>query len=126
MRSCRTRWGLAVAAGLAWLAPAGAAHAQVSYGYDSLVYGGAPAQSYYNSWGYSSLYTEPSTAMFTPGMPTPPRTVAPYDDPPYGTFGQGNNLPGYTYHRSAAVAPPAKAVVTTKRRGLFGRTRTRR
>lgn len=125
----RSRWGLltVIASGLAWLLPAGAARAQSSYGYDSFVYGAAPAQSYYANAGYSPIYSDPSTAEHAIGEQEPFRRVVPYAAPPYGMFGPSDGLT-YVYPAPANTAPARvqTQVVTPRRRGLLGRVRGRR
>ncbi len=118
--------GLAIAAGLVWLWPTASAHAQYSYGYDSLTYGGVPAQSQYFSSGYPSIYTDPSTGVFVSDSVASPKVVAPYTQPPDGAFGRGNAF-NYQPPRQAAVkSTPARAAAPTRRRGLFVRSKTRR
>jgi len=118
--------GLAIAAGLVWLWPTAAARAQYSYGYDSLTYGGVPAQSQYYTSGYSSIYTDPSTGVFASDSVAAPKVVAPYTEPPGGVFGRGNAF-NYQPPRQAAVRPAqARAAAPTRRRGLFVRSKTRR
>jgi len=116
-----TRWGLAIAAGLAWLLPATAARAQFSLGYDSFVYGAPPPQTFWYSAGYESVYTDPNTGVFRDGQSAGPRTLAPVVRPPYGTFPQGGTLPTVTTRPAQGWAPvpqaPQRAV--GRRRGLI-------
>jgi hypothetical protein len=110
---------IAAAAALVWLCPASAARAQFSYGYDSWIYGGtAPAQLWYSGFGYSSMYVDPSTAFYQSGTAAPPRPLAPYEKPPFGSFGRANGVSPY-----AAPAPPAVAAPAgpPPRRGLIRR-----
>lgn len=129
MRPLRTRWGLltVIASGLAWLAPVGAARAQSSYGYDSFVYGAAPAQSYYANAGYSPIYSDASTAEHAIGEQERFRRAAPYSTPPFGMFGPSDGL-NYAYPGAMNTAPARvqTQVVTPRRRGLLGRVRGRR
>ena len=124
MRGNRAGWGIAAAAGLVYMFSGSEARAQFSYGYDSLTY--IPtAQTYYANAGYSPIYTDPSTGAFVNGTTMGPRVVAPYGEPPFGTFGRGNGL--YTYGRNGAiVAAPARVVAAPRRRGLLGRQRAGR
>ena len=118
----RTRLFLAAAA-LAWLCPAASARAQFSYGYDSWIYGGgvAPAQAWYNGFGYSSMYTDPSTAFYRSGTAVPPRPVAPYEEPPFGSFGRANGVAPYAAPAAPAVAAPVPPRVQAPRRGIIRR-----
>lgn len=128
MRPRHTRWGLTtvIASGLAWLMPAATARAQSSYGYDSFVYGAAPAQMYYANSPYSSIYSDHSTAEHAINEQEMFRRVAPYSTPPYGAFGPSNGLNTYTYRNPIGRAPAPPQMVTPRRRGLLGRTRGRR
>ena len=86
--------------------PASRANAQVSYGRDSLMYGGyQPSMSYYQGSAYTQMYTDPSNAFYANGAALPPSGVAPYGQPAAGTFGQGSGLP--TVYNRAAQAPQA-------------------
>lgn len=100
--------GLTIAAGLVAFLPASQANAQVSYGRDSLMYGGyQPSMSYYNGPGYTQMYTDPSNAFYANGTALSPRGVAPYGQPAAGTFGQGSGLP--TVYNRPVQGPQASA-----------------
>jgi hypothetical protein len=124
----RTRRGrFLAAAGLAWaclwLVPAPAAHAQYSYGYDSMYYGQVPSQTWWRGAGFSGMYTDPSNGVYQNGAVVPPRPVAPYEQPPYGTFGRANALaPGYASNGTPLVTAPP----TPPRRGVIRRMLRRR
>ena len=116
--------GLSIAVGLLVLGQAATARAQFSYGYDSYNYGSyQPSMTYYYSSGYSRLYTDPSNGMGGNGVNfAGPRTIAPYSQPPYGSFGAGDRLPSvYAQGPAAAVAP-----VQAKPRGPLRRIFRRR
>lgn len=116
----RTRWGIAIAAGLVWLLPATAARAQFGYGYDSFLYGSPPPQTFWAGAGFDSQYTDPSTGVFFNGEIASPRTVAPYAYPPYGAFQRGNGLPAV--NRPFVMAPaPVRPAAVRRRRGLIRR-----
>ncbi|GAC1469641.1 MAG: hypothetical protein NVSMB9_13670 [Isosphaeraceae bacterium] len=119
MSTHRTLKRLAIAAGLVLLCPI-AARAQVSYGYDSLVYGQIPAQSYYQGAGYLPVYTDPGTGVYMNGTQEPFRGVAPYEDPPYGVGGLGRGNLLSTPGRRTNVLP-ARQVIRPRRRGRLGR-----
>lgn len=120
MRPFRTRWGLAIAAGLAWMTPATPARAQFAYGYDSFMYGTPPPQTFWANAGFQSVYTDPSTGVFAGNEVTPPRTLAPYANPPYGAFQRGNGLPAVARPNPVAVGPVRRPAVR-QRRGLIRR-----
>jgi hypothetical protein len=126
----RRRWVAAVA-GLSWagfwlvLLPVPAARAQYSYGYDSWVYGYMPSQAWWRGAGYSQIYTDPTNGVYPNGTLVPPRTVAPYQEPPFGTFGRGNALaPGYAANGAPLVTAPP--VPPAQRRGVIRRIFRRR
>ncbi len=106
-------------AGLAFLAlPANRANAQFSYGYDSYLYGNLPPQTFWAGAGFDSQYTDPATGVFLNGGFTSPRTVAPYENPPYGSFTRGNGLP--TVNRPFSMVPgQAAKPAARRRRGLI-------
>jgi hypothetical protein len=120
----RTLFGLALAAGFAWLAPASDARAQYSYGYDSFVSYPPSATFWYNA-GYSGVYTDTSTGVFADGTQAPFRGVAPYSEPPYGQFNRSNGLPYVGRTTAPAAAAPPRPAVVNRRRGLLGRVRGR-
>jgi hypothetical protein len=122
----RTLLGLALAAGLAWLAPS-PAHAQFTYGYGSVVTYPQSAQYWYGA-GYSGVYTDTSTGVFVPGSEAQFRGVAPYAQPPYNQYGSSNGLAAATARTArtartapATTAPTRPTVVPQRRRGLLGR-----
>lgn len=123
--------GLMIAASLLACLPASQANAQVSYGRDSLMYGGyQPSMSYYNGPGYTQMYTDPSNAFYANGTALSPRGVAPYGQPAAGTFGQGSGMPT-VYNRpalvpQASVRPAANPNVKVKVRRPAGRRLFRR
>jgi hypothetical protein len=98
--------GFVLAAGVFALAPAPAAHAQFSYGYHSIVEY-PPSQAYWNSSGFSPVYTDPTTGVTLDLQTELFRGVAPYTPPPFDQFGKTNAL---TYNGGKAgavvVAPP--------------------
>ena len=114
-------------AGLALVLPAGSARAQSSYGYDSFLYGAPPAQSFWAGPAYPSMYTDPSTGVFSANSVAPYRGVAPYNEPPFGMIDRGANLPPITRQAPAAQAPARAQVVQPQpRRGLLRRVVRRR
>ncbi len=119
MRPRRIRWGFVIAAGLVGVSPMTPARAQFSYGYDSFLYGTPPPQTFWADQGYPSVYTDPSTGVFQGREVTPPRTVAPYANPPYSAFQQGNGLP--TVARPGAAVAPVRRPAVRQRRGLIRR-----
>jgi hypothetical protein len=128
--------GLSIAVGLFVLGHAAPARAQVSYGYDSYNLGNyQPSMTYYYTSGYSRMYTDPSNGMGGNGFNVAgPQTVAPYVQPPFGSFGSGGRLPSvYAQGPAATVAraparavAPAKTVVQPAPRGPLKRLLRRR
>ncbi len=103
--------------------PTSSARAQYSYGYDSFV-GYPQSASFWNGAGYSGVYTDMSTQVHAAGTVEPYRGVAPYTQPPFGSFGSN----GLTYiPRQPAVAPRANQAVRVvpRRRLVFGNARPR-
>jgi len=123
--------GLMFAAALLAGLPASQAKAQVSYGRDSLFYGGyQPSMSYYNGTGYTQMYTDPTNAFYANGTALSPRVAAPYGQPAPGTLGQSNGLP-MVYARptqvpQASARPAAVANPNVKVRRPIGRRLFRR
>jgi hypothetical protein len=119
--------GLSIAVGLLALGQASTARAQFSYGYDSYNYGNyQPSMTYYYSSGYSRLYTDPSNGMGGNGYNVAgPKTVAPYVQPPFGSFEAGSRLPS-VYAQGAAARVPARTAVQAAPRGPLKRIFRRR
>jgi hypothetical protein len=118
--------GLAVAAGLLALLPTSSARAQAAYGYDSWVYDLPSGAMFWNGTGYSGVYTDRTAATFVDGAVAPFRGVAPYGQPPIGTFGLGNGLVVTNTPGAVVAAPGLQQPVRVLRRPLLRRLRVRR